>query len=217
MVALGAVIGAAVVVLAGVLVSQDGDGDGNSQGSADEGAQPSPTPTPVPSASPTRTPTLAATPTATPTSTSTQPPTPTPTATAVPVQIANGTVFTADGTGLGELTVENGTSTDAIVKVVRADGSTVRSFYVVRQSSWTVADLPAGSYFVRFATGLDWDPVLLRFQRDRGFTEFEEVFDFTETEDASGTYYSTWRVTLHAVEGGSADTSDISEGDFGAP
>jgi hypothetical protein len=145
---------------------------------------------------------------------SASPPPQTPTS--VPLQVANGTeMLSPENAGLGELTVENGSQRDAIVKLFNpALGRSVRAVYVVRDSTWTVAGIPAGVYIVRFASGRDWDAEGRFFQKDAGFTEFEETFDFTETETATGTNYTTWEVTLQAIAGGTAQTDEISAADF---
>lgn len=161
--------------------------------------------------------TLAPSPTATPnpptaTATGTALPTPSSTPTAVPVQLSNGQELLRLGTaGQSTLTVKNGTAQDALVKLTRSDtDATIRTVYVVRQSDWTITGIAPGRYLLRFALGNDWDPVLLRFQRNVSFSEFEDSFDFED----DGLTYTIWEVTLHAVPGGSAETESINAEDF---
>jgi hypothetical protein len=147
-------------------------------------------------------------------------PTATPTATAVPVVIANGTVFTTNGAaGIGILIVHNDAPYDAVVKLRDAgSGATVRSFYVTRESDWQVADIPPGNYDILFASGTDWDPVLLAFQHSRRFFAFEDPFPYEEVTDASGaTTYQTWEVTFNTEVGGGSQSTTVSAEDFGAP
>jgi hypothetical protein len=195
----------AALLIAVVALAAGCTGDSSDNGDSDGGTPTSPTPTP------TDTP---VTPTDTPTVTNT--PTSTPTPTALPIQPLNGEELESNGaSGLGELTIDNGTSTDAMVRVADfRSGASVRLVYVVRQSSWVITDLPPGTYKLLFALGLDLDPVTMRFQRQQSFTAFEDPFDFTEVEDAEGTTYDAWEVTLHPVVGGDADTEEIDEADF---
>jgi hypothetical protein len=138
--------------------------------------------------------------------------TPPPTPTNVPVEILNGwPMQMPEGRGFGELTIENGTSQDAIVKLYDPRlGRSIRGVYVVRGESWTITDIPAGSYRVRFATGRDWDADLRAWQRPTGFDEFQEVFDFTETVE----HYTTWEITLQPIVGGTAKTIEIDPATF---
>lgn len=155
---------------------------------------------------PTPTPTIAQ-PTSTP-----RPPPPTPTPTVVPVQLLNGQELLRLGPGgPSTLTVKNGTTQDAIVKLVTVTGrSTVRTVYVVRQSDWTITGIAPGAYRIRFALGNDWDPILKKFQKNESFSEFEDEFDF---ENRNGRY-TTWQVTLNPVAGGTAQTDSIDPADF---
>lgn len=155
-----------------------------------------------------------------PTETPTQlPPTPTPspapptrTPTVLPITLFNGYELQRSGsTGESTLTVTNGTSQDALVRlVVASTGETARLVHVGRQNGWTIEGIAPGSYLLQFALGTDWDTVLARFQRNTSFKEFEDPFDFT----VSGGFVTTWEVTLNAVPGGRAQTDTISADEF---
>lgn len=162
------------------------------------------------STTPTSTPAVVITPTATPSPT--PPPSPTSSPTAVPVQLLNGQELLRVGpSGPSTLTVKNGTTQDALVKVVAlGSGQTVRTVYVVRQSDWTIPAIAPGSYRLRFALGNDWDPVLQRFQRNTSFAQFEDPFDF----EITGGQYTVWSVTLNPVIGGTAQTDRIGADSF---
>ncbi len=191
-----------VAVLSTLLIS---DGGASSTANVSSAGAPDPTPTLGPPPTPSPRP-----PTATPTATAS--PTPSPTPTAVPVQLLNGQeLLRLDAFGQSILTVKNGTTKDALVKLTTADASTtVRTVYVVRQSDWAITGIAPGRYLLRFALGNDWDPVLNRFQKNVSFTQFEEPFDFED----DGFTYTTWEVTLHAIPGGTAETESISAEDF---
>lgn len=174
-------------------------------------------PATAPTSPPEPTATARSTGTSEPTASPTSRPTPTPvpptaTPTAVPVQLLNGQELLKVGPlGLSTLAVTNGTTQDALVKLVTAGAkSTVRTVYVVRQSDWTIKGIAPGSYLLRFAVGNDWDPVLLRFQKNISFSAFEDPFDFVVT----GGQYTTWEVTLNPVAGGTAQIDKIDPATF---
>jgi uncharacterized protein (TIGR03000 family) len=116
--------------------------------------------------------------------------------------------------GLSTLTVVNGTSTDALVKVIRlGDGKLVRNFYIPQGKQFTAEQIPAGRYVMREAFGSDWDTSARRFTKDRSFSE-TEPFEIQEETTAEGTRYSILRVTLHKVISGNFKSHPISEEEF---
>lgn len=165
---------------------------------------------------PSATPTDIPTPTAVPSPTVTPAPTVVPTPTRIPVQINNGTEMqVAEGSGLGELTVDNGTTNDAIIKLFDPSrGHSIRAVYVVRQSKWVIKNIPPGVFVVRYASGRDWDAEGRFFQSNAAFSEFEDTIDFAETPTSTGTTYTTWSITLQPVLGGTADTEKIDAAKF---
>ena len=160
---------------------------------------PSPTPTPLPS------------------------PTPIPTPTRVPVSLANGTDVTppAPGpAGLGKLTIANGTSRDAVAKLVTGTEDpktwqTQRFVYVKANDTVVMAGIPVGTYRLAFMSGVDWDADARKFLREVSASQFEETFEFKEEQTERGTRFSTWEVSLNPVAGGTGKTSTLPEGAFG--
>ena len=127
--------------------------------------------------------------------------------------------------GKSELTIENGTDLDALVKVMMLiDGrpSLVRNFYVPAQTNWTEQSMPKGSFILRIAHGLDFDLQGRRFTARRSFAE-SMPFDLLErewTEQNDGrtyrkTSFSRKRITLHKVINGNFHTEPIDEARFG--
>ena len=119
------------------------------------------------------------------------------------------------GKGLGELTVSNGTASDAIVKLSR-EGEATAVVFVHAADETTVTGIAPGTYDIQFSLGIGYNPETRRFVRNDGFQEFDEPTTYAEARDARGTSYSVLRVTLNPVVGGNARTETIDEGAFAA-
>jgi uncharacterized protein (TIGR03000 family) len=117
--------------------------------------------------------------------------------------------------GYSVLTVENGTATDAVVRVVQlgGKGQLVRNFYIPSGKQLTAEEVPAGRYVLRVAFGKDWDSDARKFTAARSFSE-TEAFDISQEETAEGVRYTRLRVTLHKVIGGNFRSDPITEDDF---
>jgi hypothetical protein len=133
--------------------------------------------------------------------------------------LGDGQVF-----GKSTLTIENGTEYDALVKVMMLiDGKPrlVRNFYVPTQSSWKEEKMPAGTYILRTAQGLDWDAGLGKFTYRATFGE-SVPFELKEREwieHIEGRPYRKYtfdqrRITLHKVPHGNFQTVPIDEARF---
>ncbi|MGQ9848085.1 MAG: hypothetical protein ACUVQP_11390, partial [Bacteroidales bacterium] len=136
--------------------------------------------------------------------------------------IPNGKIFLKNKryfTGLGKLTIKNGTSNDAVLKLVSNDiNKSVLTIYVRRNSNFTINRIKDGSYKLYFVVGRHYDEDSLIFLQDCSFAVFEEGFHFTtyeyRFEDKIKTVYSTYEITLHPVIGGTASTHAITKKDF---
>jgi hypothetical protein len=117
--------------------------------------------------------------------------------------------------GYSKLTVENGTETDAVVRLVRLGSRKrlVRNFYIPKGRRFTAKQIPPGQYVLRVAFGADWDRAARRFQANRSFSQ-TDPFQVTQERTADGVRYSRMRVTLHKVVGGNLGSASISEEDF---
>lgn len=136
--------------------------------------------------------------------------------------IPNGKIFFKNKryfTGLGELTIKNGTNNDAVVKLVPTiTNKSAMTFYVRRNSNFTIKKIRDGNYKLYFVVGRHYDADSLIFLQDCSFAVFEEGFSFTtdkyRVEDKIKTEYSTFEITLHPVIGGTARTDAITKKDF---
>ena len=119
------------------------------------------------------------------------------------------------GAGLGTLTISNGTSSDAIAKLVNlATGKSHREIYIRAGSSSTLSNIAPGAYELLFSMGRDYAPSLRKFLSDAEYSKFDQPLDFQQTRDAYGINYKTFRVTLDKTKFGNASTSTIDESLF---
>ncbi len=126
--------------------------------------------------------------------------------------LATGTVLkkrTAYLQGEGELKISNGTSYDAVAKLI-SGGASVLTVYIKANSTYTMQNISDGVYWLAFAQGTDWNATEQKFNRNAHFQAFDETFDFTTSE----TEASAWSVTLNPVVGGNAASSDVNPDQF---
>jgi hypothetical protein len=116
--------------------------------------------------------------------------------------------------GRGELTIQNGTETDAVAILRGIGGDDVRRVYVRAHSTAESADIPTGRYQLLFTSGQTWVPEIEDFCESRGYSGFNDPFLFREVRSVDGVRYSTWTVTLQPVAGGDARVHPISPEDF---
>lgn len=143
--------------------------------------------------------------------------TPTPTPTPKTERPETGAIMSrgSGGRGLGTLTISNGTSSDAIAKLVNlSTGKSHREIYVRANSSATLSGIAPGEYELLFSMGREYAPSIRKFLRDAEYSKFDQTFYFQETRDAYGINYKTFRVTLDKVAYGTATTSTIDESSF---
>ncbi len=117
--------------------------------------------------------------------------------------------------GHGELTVKNGTSEDAVVRL--SDASTdqiVRCFFVQAHTSAHLAHIPPGTDRLTFSTGLNWIESDDTFSWSPSYSEFERAFLYSEEHDSEGVHYDNISVTLHPVLFGNVKTNAISREQF---
>lgn len=111
--------------------------------------------------------------------------------------------------GDGELQISNGTSYDAVAKLIR-DGASILTVYIKANSTYTMKDISDGTYWLAFVQGTDWNADIQKFNRNAHASAFDETFEFETT----ATQYSGWEVTLNAVAGGTAQSSDVDLSQF---
>jgi len=120
--------------------------------------------------------------------------------------LPNGSIVARSGTGTGRLSVTNGGSTDAVLKLATSRRRTILGIYVRAGAVANAGGIPPGSYRVLFASGRDWDRARRGFTRQCHFTRFEGQVNYRPRV--------TYRLTLTATAGGNATTQSIDEDEF---
>ncbi|GLX04981.1 hypothetical protein Misp03_19080 [Microbispora sp. NBRC 16548] len=124
-------------------------------------------------------------------------------------RLGNGaTLLSAIRGGRGSLTVKNGGTQDGVVTLVRGGRKAV-SFYVRKRSTAKVANIKDGTYRVYFTTGVDYDRGTRAFTRNCGFSKFDDALKFQTVYAGYSVRWSDWTLTLDAVFGGNATTSEV--------
>lgn len=117
--------------------------------------------------------------------------------------------------GHGVLTVQNGTSVDAVVRLYDLhDQRTICWFFVRQNDSASTAHVPEGDYRLAYTMGLDWIEFDDAFRWQPSYGEYEKAFHYTEQRDQGGVQYKEISVTLHPVHGGNVRTRSISRAEF---
>jgi hypothetical protein len=130
---------------------------------------------------------------------------------------ANGAELAKPGgtKGYAELQVSNGTSYDAAVKLVdRATNKTRRFVYVRAHSEVTVGKIGECKCILKFSSGELWVQAQRRFQLNPAFFRFDESLVFKRTSHGGKEFWNSYRVTLHPVAGGTAQTTTMTESEF---
>ncbi len=138
------------------------------------------------------------------------------------VSLQSGTIFSKNSyylNGLGKLQIKNGTSLDAIAKLVNTTiNKSVFTVYIKANSTYTIDKVKDGNYKLFFNLGNDWDTEVKAFAVNSGYEVFDELFDFITREYEEGDYirtkYSTFEVTLNPVIGGTAKTENVNVAEF---
>lgn len=120
--------------------------------------------------------------------------------------LPSGTIVSRSGSGSGGLTVSNGGTSDAVLKLATSRRRTILGMYVRAGSVASASGIPAGSFRVLFASGRDWDRARRGFTRDCEFTRFEGQVQYRP-----GTTYT---LSLTPTAGGNASTQSIDETEF---
>jgi hypothetical protein len=124
------------------------------------------------------------------------------------VRLKSGVLFRAGGTGPGKLVIQNGNPRDGVVKI--AAGGKRMSIYIRGNGTATIDGIPDGSFKTYFATGVSWDGRRNTFSRNCGFSRFDDTMKFT----SGGGQYTQFTISLNAVAGGNAPSSEIDPDDF---
>ena len=144
-------------------------------------------------------------------------PAPVPSPSRSPISLPNGTnlIPPLNLQGYANLTVNNGTPRDAAVKLVdTVSGETIRFVYVQANHDVTIKNIPSCTCIFKFSTGTDWDGHTRKFLQNPSFSQFTDPFTFEEIKTEDGVNWQGYKVTLHSVPDGNAQTTPINERDF---
>lgn len=142
--------------------------------------------------------------------------------------LATGTNITPPvGTsGRGTLTVINGNSQDAVIKLVGADSGlspnlTYRHVYIKAHEQMTLQNISAGGYTLLYKIGTNWDGQGSFSEGERTY-KFGKTLDFKEDTTAADSggremHWSEMTVTLHPEIAGNVKAKEISKEDFARP
>jgi len=114
--------------------------------------------------------------------------------------------------GSGRLTIKNRPGQDGVVVLVRGRSKAV-GVYVRAFARTTVGNIQDGTYTIYFTTGSGFSVCQGRFTRGATYWRFNNRLRFVTTAQS----YTAWTVTLYAVNGGNAPTTQINPPDFPAP
>jgi hypothetical protein len=129
-------------------------------------------------------------------------------------RLANGH-FVKDSrrSGLGRLTIDNNTGSDAVISVNK--GSSVSFMIYVRgHDKTTVRGVRNGSYTVYFTTGADWNASRTSFTRGCQFQKFDDKASFSTRSVSGGTQYDILTFSLALTTFGNATASDVPPDEF---
>jgi hypothetical protein len=124
---------------------------------------------------------------------------------------------------LNQLEVKNGQSLDVIVCLTEYYGSkrTIRNEYIRAGESFTMTNIPNGTYYLKSFYGKDWNPDTLLynarlkgfFDTSSGFSVSDEFNDLLKMEQNEKSY-SIYSVTLYPVVGGNMESRNVTASDF---
>jgi hypothetical protein len=124
---------------------------------------------------------------------------------------ANGTIlYSKIRGGLGSLTIKNGPSQDGVVTLVQVRSKAI-SVYVRAHLSTTVRNIRDGTYTIYYTAGSLFSVAKGRFTRGATYWRFDNRLRF-----ASPPHYTVATLTLYALRGGNAPTTQIPPGDYPA-
>ncbi|MER8001350.1 hypothetical protein [Streptomyces sp. NPDC095613] len=129
-------------------------------------------------------------------------------------RLGNGTmVKDSRRSGLGRLTIDNGTSSDAVVSLTRGKKPAF-TVYVRKGTSATVRRVEDGSYTVYFTSGEDWNTAKKSFTRECSFQKFDDEAGFRTVSVTGGTQYTVLTFSLAKTVGGNATTTEVPADEF---
>jgi tetratricopeptide (TPR) repeat protein len=121
--------------------------------------------------------------------------------------------------GNGELSVYNGTGSDALIKIVSLSADRLwKREKAAKGSTISFTEVPDGHYLVYFALAEVIDETTGKLSKDAHASRFEKSVAFTTGSKLEGNVIRTtttrYSMTLHPVIGGNAKTKDVSLAEF---
>ena len=134
----------------------------------------------------------------------------------IPRVPAHGTPRPGSGTyllaghrsGRGELTIDNGGASDAVLTLAVHGHSRV-SVFIRHGAKAKIPGINDGRYDIYYASGADWDATSHMFARSCAFSRFDDPLQFRTTESGGFIQYSSWDISLEPVAGGTAATRKV--------
>lgn len=160
---------------------------------------------------------VSATPLTFPSSIASETPSPSPTPVPETVRYPTGTNLIRPRSvgGRGVLRISNGTSSDAIAKLVdSATNKTRRLVYIQASSDGTISGIDKGDYILKFSLGTGYIKNEGKFLYGQSYSRFDDMLNFQEYIVGDEIRWNEFEVTLNPVVGGNARTSPISAADF---
>lgn len=116
---------------------------------------------------------------------------------------------------------DNSNASDAIVCLVKlSTGKTVRNEYIQAGKSFTMNNIPSGTYYLKVYYGNDWNPnkenfcgTSGAFDTDGHFSKSDSPSDYIEVNNTDYSY-TTGSITLYSVANGNMSTEATTAADF---
>jgi hypothetical protein len=120
-------------------------------------------------------------------------------------KLGNATYLKRTKGGAGRLEITSG-GTDAVVSVVpKGRKAPAIRVYVQARRTVKVTGVKDGTYELFVTGGKDWDARAKAFSRNCAFKKFDDPITFS----TGGGTYSIWKITLAAVAGGNASSTEV--------
>lgn len=116
---------------------------------------------------------------------------------------------------------DNSNASDAIVCLVNlSTGKTIRNEYIKAGNSFTMNNIPSGTYYLKVYYGNDWNPnkenfcgTSGAFDTDGHFSKSDSPSDYIEVSNTDYSY-TTGSITLYSVANGNMSTEATTAADF---
>jgi hypothetical protein len=126
-----------------------------------------------------------------------------------------------------ELKIINNDETDVIVCLTEYKNKkrTIRNEYIRKNESFSMTNIPNGTYFIKTFSGNHWNPDVLMFdgklkgffETDIGYSKSdrqEDLLVMRQRNEDDGIRYSVHTITLHKVKHGNMESKSITATDF---